>query len=149
MVGFSSGTFRCVLLTPQGKLFDGKVGSLVLPAHDGMIGVLRNHMPMLCKLGMGIMEVKDIPGRGNAYFLIDGGFVRVSENFVTVLAYEVITFEDMDVKQAEKIASAEKEALLAGAFVSDQARKDTKKSGQIVKLGVLSGILPREKALYP
>ena len=53
------GKFRCVVLTPRAKLLDCKTRSITLPAHDGQIGVLQNHMPMLCKLGMGIMEVRE------------------------------------------------------------------------------------------
>ena len=51
--------FRCVVLTPRAKLLDCKTHSITLPAHDGQMGVWRDHMPMLCRLGLGIMEVHD------------------------------------------------------------------------------------------
>ena len=65
MVGLSSGVFRCVLMTPEGKVFDCRPGQIILPAHDGLIGILRNHAPMLCELGSGILEVRDIAGAGH------------------------------------------------------------------------------------
>lgn len=145
MVGFSRGTFRFVLLTPAGKLLDCKAGALVLPGHDGFRGVLRNHAPMLCKLGVGIMEVREIAGRGDAFFLVDGGFARISENFVTVLAEEVTTFEGMERDEAEAIVSKARSIVVGGAYIRSQIGAiDVKKARQLVKLARLSSILTGE-----
>jgi F0F1-type ATP synthase epsilon subunit len=145
MVSLSRGTFRCVLLTPGGKLLDCKAGALVLPAHDGFRGVLRNHAPMLCKLGMGIVEVKDIAGRGDAFFLVDGGFARISENFVTVLAHEVTTFEGMERDEVEKIVSKARSIVFGGAYIRRQiGAGDVERAKQLVKLARLSSILGDE-----
>lgn len=143
MVRLSSGTFKCVLLTPSGKLLDCRSGSLILPSHDGAIGILRNHAPMLCKLGMGIMIVRDIPSRDDAYYLIDGGFARISENNVTVLTYEVTTFEGMDPDQAERIVAKAKERIVGGGYYIKQRGEEMgiEKAGQLVKLGKLSSIV--------
>jgi F0F1-type ATP synthase epsilon subunit len=54
-------TFHCELIDPTGKLLDCQVTSVVLPAHDGQIGILYNHMPMLCQLGLGTMRVTPAP----------------------------------------------------------------------------------------
>ena len=142
MVQLSRGTFRCVLLTPGGKLLDCKAGTLVLPAHDGSRGVLRNHAPMLCKLGVGIMEVRQIAGRGDAFFLIDGGFARISENFVTVLAYAMTTFEGMKRDDAEGIVSRARSIVVGGAYISRQiGAGDVERAKRLVKLARLSSVL--------
>jgi len=142
MVRLSTGTFRCVLLTPAGKLLDCKAGALVLPAHDGFRGVLRNHAPMLCKLGVGIMQVKDIVGRDDAFFLVDGGFARISENFVTILAHEVTTFEGMERRQAEEIVSEARSVLVGAAYIRTQTgTADAARAAQLVKLARLSSLL--------
>ena len=142
MVRLSRGTFRCVLLTPGGKLLDCKAGALVLPAHDGLRGVLRNHAPMLCKLSVGIVEVRQIAGRGDAFFLIDGGFARISENFVTVLAHEVTTFEGMERDEVEAIVSRARSIVVGGAYISRQTGAgDMERAKQLVKLARLSSVL--------
>jgi len=43
---------------PPGKVIDCKATSIVFPAHDGMVGILCDHMPMFCELGLGMMEVE-------------------------------------------------------------------------------------------
>jgi F0F1-type ATP synthase epsilon subunit len=54
-------SFHCELIDPTGKLLDCQVTAVVLPAHDGQIGILYNHMPMLCQLGLGTMRVTPAP----------------------------------------------------------------------------------------
>ena len=141
MVGFAGSTFRCLLLTPEGKLLDCRAGSLVLPGYDGEIGVLRNHAPMLCKLGQGILQIKNITNRKDAFYIIDAGFARISENSVTILAYEVTTFEGMDKEKAEHFLSKAKEIVFAKHYIMTQREGvDFEKAALVVKMGRLYGI---------
>lgn len=148
MVGLAAGTFRSVLLTPGGKLLDCRAGSVLLPVHDGLMGILRNHAPMLCKLGRGIMQVRNISDRDDAFFLIEGGFARVSENHLTVFAYEVMTFEGLELHEAETIVAKAKEMVIAGSYYSKQTGQDVDivKARMVVKLGALSSILTEDLA---
>ncbi|HPD46295.1 MAG TPA: F0F1 ATP synthase subunit epsilon [Anaerohalosphaeraceae bacterium] len=140
MVRISMGVFRCVLLTPSGKLLDCRAGSLVLPAHDGMRGVLRNHAPMLCKLGTGIMEVRDIPDRKDAFYLIDGGFARIALNLVTVLTYDVTTFETMAPEEAELLISRARSVLVGGGYIRQTEDMDVDRARLLVKMGRLANV---------
>jgi F0F1-type ATP synthase epsilon subunit len=97
---------------------------------------------MLCKLGVGIVEVRQIAGRGEAFFLIDGGFARISENFVTVLAHEVTTFEGMGRDEAERIVSRARSIIVGGAYIRRQrGAGDMERAKQLVKLARLSMVL--------
>jgi F0F1-type ATP synthase epsilon subunit len=118
-------TFHCDLIDPTGKLLDCETTSVVLPAHDGQRGILYDHMPMLCQLGLGIMRVavvsatehKEAPaapgpdvsqpaGLGaaptEASFFVDGGFALVAANSVMVVAREALALRDI---KPEKIQS--------------------------------------------
>jgi len=141
MVRISSGFFRCVLLTSTGKVLDCRTSGLVLPVHDGLMGVLRNHSPMLCKLGKGILQVRDIPEKGDAFYLIDGGFARISENFVTVLTYEVVTFEGMDRETAEHLVSRAKSVVVGGDYIRQTEKMASDKAALLVKMGEMTGII--------
>jgi F0F1-type ATP synthase epsilon subunit len=97
---------------------------------------------MLCKLGAGIMAVRDIAGRDDAFFLVDGGFARISENFVTILAHEVTTFEGMGRDEAETIVSRAQSIVVGGAYIrSHIGEADVERAKQLVKLARLSSIL--------
>lgn len=142
MVKISTGTFKFVLMTPKGTLIDCRSGSLMFPAHDGSQGVLRNHAPMLCKLGIGVLQVRDIHDREDAFFLINNGLARISENFVTVLSHDVTTFEGLNVEEAEKMLSKAKSHVAGGAYFSAQTgvEVDMQKAKLIVKMAELAKI---------
>lgn len=145
-MSISLGTFRFVLQTPSAQLLDCRAGFLTIPAHDGQIGILRNHMPILCKLGLGVLQVKDIvyekgrPGK-DKFFLVDGGFAKVSENNVIVLAYDVQSFENMAANDIETIIAHSKK-LLAGDKYAQQAKKhDIEKASVLIHLAKMAGYI--------
>ncbi len=142
MVGLSHGKFQIGLLTPKAQLLACRCGSVVLPAHDGQLGILRNHSPMLAELGFGIMQVREITDRPNdAFFIINGGFVRVSENHVTVLAYEVTTFEGMDEQAIEQLVSHAQSVVAGQDYIRTQQESiDHKKAKYIVQMAEMASI---------
>jgi F-type H+-transporting ATPase subunit epsilon len=143
MVGLSHGKFRIVLLTPRAKLLECRCGSVVLPAHDGQVGIMRNHCPMLSELGFGIMQVREIAERGDAFFIINGGFVRVSENHVTVLAYDVTTFEGMDAEAVDRLVSHAHSVVAGQNYIRTQQEGiDYQVAKYIVHMAELASIGP-------
>ncbi|HNS21961.1 MAG TPA: F0F1 ATP synthase subunit epsilon [Sedimentisphaerales bacterium] len=102
MASTDQKTFRCELIGPTGKLLDCRTSSVVFPAHDGQVGVLYDHMPMLSQLGLGVVRVEPSPEGGPAgsepagarLFFVDGGFALVAENSVTVIAYDAMALQD-------------------------------------------------------
>ena len=113
------GIFKCVVITPKAKVLDCKTCSVVLPAHDGQVGILRNHMPMLVELGLGMMEVReaaheDCATSKKTLLLVDGGFARVNNNLVTILAYDVVTKADIKVEQVDKLKTKSQGGQMAG-----------------------------------
>jgi F-type H+-transporting ATPase subunit epsilon len=72
------------LVSPEAVLFEGAATSVVLPAYDGLIGILPRHAPMLALLGRGLMTVKT--AEGHRQFRVGGGFVQVRADVVRVVA---------------------------------------------------------------
>jgi F-type H+-transporting ATPase subunit epsilon len=137
------GKFQCVVLTPRATLLDCKTLSITLPAHDGQMGVWQDHMPMLCKLGLGIMEVRDFttdddqtPSR--TYFLVDGGFARIINNVVTVLAYDVMTVADVETADAEKMRLEAEKISGDSASAMEQRKHDAKKAALVMQMAQIS-----------
>ena len=141
MVGLSRGKFRIVLLTPKAKLLECRCGSVVLPAHDGQLGILRNHCPMLAELGFGIMQVREIVDRPDAFYILNGGFVRVSENHVTVLAYDVTTFEGMPPEAVEHLVAEARTALAGQDYIRTQQEVlDHKTAAFVVQMAEMAAV---------
>lgn len=141
MVGISKGKFRIVLMTPKAKLLEARVGLVVLPAHDGQIGIMRNHCPMLTELGFGIMQVRDVADRPDAFFIIEGGFMRVGENHVTVLSYDVTTFEGLEKQEIDKMIADARSAVAGQDYIrSQQDAIDQKKAKYIVQMAEMAAV---------
>jgi F-type H+-transporting ATPase subunit epsilon len=87
-------TFDCAIITPEAKVFEGKVQFAALPAHDGEIGVLYDRAPLLCKLGIGVLRIREHAGPRK--WFVDGGFAQVIENRLTVLTQKAMAPEAID-----------------------------------------------------
>jgi F-type H+-transporting ATPase subunit epsilon len=72
------------VITPEQTLYEGEADLVVAPAWDGEIGVLRGHAPMLVLLGTGELRIRE--NGGDRRFRIEGGFLQIAEDVVTVLS---------------------------------------------------------------
>jgi F-type H+-transporting ATPase subunit epsilon len=146
VVGLVTKTaFHVVLLTPRAKLLDCRAGSVVIPGSDGLWGVLRNHCPFLSGLSRGIMQVRGIADRPDAFYILEGGFVRFSENQLTVLAYEVVTFEGLDSEKVKQMVSHAKSVVVGQEYIKTQLqRTDVARSRLVVRMAEMASLLTPE-----
>jgi F-type H+-transporting ATPase subunit epsilon len=74
------------ILTPEKKLYTGDVYGIQLPGISGSFEILDKHAPMVSALGKGTMKLLlDKSGQNNLRYTIQGGFMEVIQNKVTVL----------------------------------------------------------------
>lgn len=91
--------FRCVVVTPEQQTMDENVSQVILPAHDGLIGILTDRSPLLVKLGIGPLRVDPVNGQSRTYF-IDGGIAQMKSNNLTILTNEATLPQDIDAEKA-------------------------------------------------
>ncbi len=72
------------ILTPEKKLYSGDVYGIQLPGIDGLFEVLEKHAPLVSALKEGSIKVLQDKTHTER-FSIQGGFVEVLNNKVTVL----------------------------------------------------------------
>ena len=75
---------RVQVISPERVLFDGEASSLVAPAHDGQVGILAGHAPMMTLLGRGALRLEG-GGAGARSFAVEGGFLQVVDDQVRVV----------------------------------------------------------------
>ncbi len=73
------------ILTPERKLFSGDVYGVQLPGISGLFEVLDKHAPLVSALKAGKMKVLKDKSNHVVFYDIQGGFVEVLNNKVTVL----------------------------------------------------------------
>jgi F-type H+-transporting ATPase subunit epsilon len=93
-------TLTCVVVTPEKVTFEQEAASVVLPLFDGEIGILPGHSPLIGRLGFGEMRLRT-DGRVVRYY-VDGGFVQVVDNIVSVLTGRAIPADTIDEQMASE-----------------------------------------------
>lgn len=81
-------TLRLEIYTPNGILFNGEVTSVSLPGSKGIFTVLYNHGAIISSLTEGI--IKYVVDDKDLTIDVDGGFVEVKNNIVTVCLETII-----------------------------------------------------------
>jgi F-type H+-transporting ATPase subunit epsilon len=102
---------KCSILTPERQLFDGEIAFAVVQAHNGEMGFLVDHAPLISELGIGEIRLQD--GKTTEYFLVEGGIVEIRGNKMIVLAETALKKSELDRKEIEeklKSVHAQKEA---------------------------------------
>lgn len=79
------------ILTPENKLFEGKVYGVQLPGTDGLFELLDKHAPIVSALGDGEIKVIQEKDKTSEQYNISGGFVEMLNNKATVLVEKIIT----------------------------------------------------------
>jgi F-type H+-transporting ATPase subunit epsilon len=95
------------VVTPEGSYFSGEIESLTAVAHDGGIGILNGHAPLVTELGSGLMIA--ITTEGEEKIVLSGGYLQVLNNKITVLATYACKAVDIDAEQAQKDLDAARE----------------------------------------
>jgi F-type H+-transporting ATPase subunit epsilon len=86
------------IVTPEGRAYQGRVESVVLPGSEGDFGVLGGHERFLAPLRAGEIEIRD--ERGQRFDAVSGGFADVSGEQVVVLAETCEFAERIDAARA-------------------------------------------------
>ena len=73
------------ILTPEKKLFSGDVYGVQMPGISGSFEVLDRHAPLISALKAGKVKVLSGANQELASYQVQGGFVEVLNNRVTVL----------------------------------------------------------------
>lgn len=81
------------ILTPERKLYSGEVYGVQMPGISGSFEVLDKHAPLVSALKAGRVKVLKDKQNHFTYFDIQGGFVEVLNNKITLLAEGAIPVE--------------------------------------------------------
>src|SRR5262249_28726624 len=104
---------KCVVVTPEQALRDVAADFVALPLYDGEIGILPGRAPLVGRVGFGELRIK----RGNQTerLYVDGGFVQVHADVVTVLTPRAIPADQIKPAAAREALEKAQNALKKAA----------------------------------
>lgn len=116
-------TLHLEIVTQEKLVFEDEAVDMVLvPALEGIMGVLPRHAPVLTTLGYGELVIRK--GNAEERFAIYGGLVDVRPGKVTVLAELAESSFALDLAEAED-ARARAQKLITEGIPSDDNRDAT------------------------
>ncbi|MGD9721745.1 MAG: ATP synthase F1 subunit epsilon [Pirellulales bacterium] len=96
---------QLTVVTPETTALDEPVDFVALPLYDGEIGIAPGRAPMIGRLGYG--ELRIVRGGQTTRYYVDGGFVQVADNLVSVLTHRALPAASVDPQvAAEYLAEA-------------------------------------------
>src|SRR5262245_61612699 len=96
---------ECIVVTPEATVLQTPATFVALPLFDGELGVAPGHSPFIGRLGFGELRVTEGPTLRRFY--IDGGFVQVANNIVSILTNSAVPAEKLNIAVAqEQLAAA-------------------------------------------
>jgi F-type H+-transporting ATPase subunit epsilon len=95
---------QCIVVTPETTVLDEMVDFVALPLYDGEIGIASGHSPMIGRLGCGEMRIRN--DEVTTRYYVEGGFVQVAANVVSVLTGRAVPAESIDLPAAEEALHA-------------------------------------------
>lgn len=88
------------------------------------------------------MQVRGIHDRPDVFYVLEGGFARFSENNLTVLAYDAITFDGLASDKVQEMISRAKSAVLSQELIKSQAQRvDMARNRLIVRMAEIASLV--------
>ena len=108
------------LVAADRTVWSGQATMVIARTTEGDLGVLRNHAPVLSLLVPGVVEISPTEG-DRMVAAVDGGFISVAANRVSILSEHAVLSHEIDVEQARsELAAATAEGEEEGTQVRAQ-----------------------------
>ena len=128
-------TFKVNIVTPDGPVLEEEAQMVIATTEAGEIGVLPGHIAMVAPLQIGGLRIKK--DDKTEVVAVNGGFMEVRPDVVTILAQSAETADTIDLARA-KIAEKRAKATLAiekNALALQLAELELKRAINRIRVG--------------
>ena len=112
--------FKVEIVNPEKSFLTKEdVTEVVVPAFEGEMGILKDHISIISFLKPGIIKILSKTGDENYY--VEDGIIEFKNNNLSILTSSILNLSDIDKsKQQDLISSAEEQSK--STEINDQAR---------------------------
>lgn len=93
--------FRLEIVAPDRKFLDEDVQIFVTRTIEGDMAILKDHIPLVTPLDIGVIKIKDQSGKEKKA-AIAGGYMEVTKDKTTIVTESAEWPEEIDKKRAEE-----------------------------------------------
>jgi F-type H+-transporting ATPase subunit epsilon len=107
-----ANTIHVDVVSAEEQIFSGEVEFVVLPGIAGELGIYPRHTPLLTEIKPGAVRMKLPNIEREELVFVQGGFLEVQPNLVTVLADTAIRAKDLDEAKALEAKREAEQAMI-------------------------------------
>ncbi len=108
--------FIIEIISPEKNIYTGEVEEAVLPCYEGMVTILKNHIPLITFLRPGIIEISS-----NEKFYVEEGTVEFFDNKLLVLSTSVKNLKNLKTEKIKDMIN-ETESKILNNEINDKQR---------------------------
>ena len=129
-----ANTIQVDVVSAEELIFSGPAEFVVLPGVVGELGILPGHAPLLTQIKPGAVRMK-LPGaEAEEFVFVQGGFLEVQPQHVTVLADTAIRARDLDEVAALEAKKSAEEAMQNKTSGEEIAQAEAELAGALAQL---------------
>ena len=114
-----SENFNLEIISPDQTLFNSEVRQVVIPAYEGIMTILKDHISLITFLRPGFIEVES--NNKVEKFYIEDGTVEFFNNKLLILSSSAIQVANLTKNNIEKMLE-ESKALLQNSEIKDKEK---------------------------
>ncbi len=95
----ADGPLQVELVAADRTVWSGQATMVIARTVEGDVGVLKDHAPLLSLLADAVVEIDT--GDETVVAAVDGGFISVAQNRVSILSERALLADEIDVKAVE------------------------------------------------
>ena len=115
-----SEEFKIEIVNPEKSfLLKEDVTEVVVPAYEGEIGILKDHISIISFLKPGIIKV--INKSFEEKFYVDDGIIEFKDNNLSILTSSIINLKDLDKNKIDELLK-QAEEVNSKAEITDQTK---------------------------
>jgi F-type H+-transporting ATPase subunit epsilon len=107
------------IVTPEARVYEDTVDSVVLPTTSGEINILPGHIPLVTEIQAGEIIVSK-SGEGGQSLAISKGFAQCVGDKISVLAENAIHIDEIDESAVEEAQKRAEDALATMEKMSEE-----------------------------
>ena len=126
--------FQCIVLTPEQQVLNQSVTQVIVPAHDGLVGILTDRAPIVISLNPGPLRI-DLADGKSQFFFIDSGLAQMKDNQLSILTQHATPASEIDAAAAQR--EYDEAMRISGTDPASLDRKQKAVEAARAKLGVV------------
>ena len=126
-----SDEFKIEIVNPEKSfLLKEDVTEVVVPAYEGEIGILKDHISIISFLKPGVIKV--ISKSVEEKFYVDDGIIEFKDNNLSILTSSIINLKDLDKNKIDELLR-QAEEVNSKADISDQIKYLADQKTEVLK----------------